>query len=105
MISLCVAGESGLAIIGPALESNCKGLIRAKQRDSVGGSYGRDAARVRVDARRNMHGHFKRGRVFSARVTEGKKLTLIDRMRRYTRWIRSALGTTRSNGEDGNVRQ
>ena len=73
MISLCVAGESGL---GPALGSNCKGLIRAKQQDSVGSSYSRDAARVRVDARRDMHRHFKRGRVFSARVTEGKKLKI-----------------------------
>jgi len=39
MISLCVAGESGLAIIGPALESNCNEFVRAKKQDSAGNSY------------------------------------------------------------------
>ena len=35
MISFCVAGEGEL-VLGPALESNCNGLIRAKHRTMWG---------------------------------------------------------------------
>ena len=90
-----------------AVGGNGNRLIRAKERNSVGNSYGRDAARVRIGARRDIIRCYKWAAFLVKVWWRGKRSTLIDRVGGaygIPSQLYSTLGTTRSNSEDGNIK-
>jgi len=77
MVSLCVERESEPAI-GPTLESNGNGLIRVKERDSVGSPYGSQCYSNPCQcSRRDVYRHCEVRAASLVKVWRGeRKLTL-----------------------------